>query len=98
MTMKNKTSRIRKNELSDSQKKSMKARIITGIIGLLILVPAIFIGNWVYFGLMTVVMGIACYEILGCANKRNVPINFLITLEKEFPEKPPFVECLTNVN
>lgn len=31
-------------------------------------------------------------------NKRDNSINFLITLDKEYPAKPPMVFCLTDVN
>ena len=30
-------------------------------------------------------------------NKRDINITFLITLDKEFPAKPPMVFCLTDV-
>lgn len=62
---------LRKNELSSGAKKSMKTRIISAIIGLAIIVPAIFLGDWIYFGIITFAMGVACYEILGCTNKRT---------------------------
>jgi len=65
---------LKKNELTDAAKASMKTRIISSIVMVLILIPTILIGNWVYFGVMTVLLGFACYEILGCAHKRNVPI------------------------
>ena len=44
--------RIKKNELSSGAKKSMRTRIISAIVGLAIVVPAIFLGDWIYFGVM----------------------------------------------
>lgn len=64
--------RIQANELSGSAKKSMLTRIISAIVGLAIVVPAIFIGDWIYFGVVSVALVFACYEVLGCTNKRTV--------------------------
>ena len=64
--------RIKKNELSSGAKKSMRTRIISAIVGLAIVVPAIFLGDWIYFAVITFAMVIACYEILGCTNKRTI--------------------------
>ena len=40
---------IHKNELTDGAKKSMRTRIISAIVGLGIIVPALFLGDWIYF-------------------------------------------------
>ena len=68
----NRRPRIQANELSGSAKKSMLTRIISAIVGLAIVVPAIFIGDWIYFGVVSVALVFACYEVLGCTNKRTV--------------------------
>ena len=65
------------NELSKGTKKSMVTRIISAIVGLAIVVPAIFLGDWIYFGLITLALMFACYEILGCTNKRTVVTVFV---------------------
>ncbi len=64
--------RLRKNELSSGAKKSMRTRIISAAVGLAIIIPAIFLGDWIYFGLVSFALLIACYEILGCTNKRTL--------------------------
>ena len=63
---------FKKNELSSGAKKSMLTRIISAIVGLIIVVPAIFLGDWIYFAVITFALGVACYEILGCTNRRTV--------------------------
>ena len=68
----NKHHRIEKNELSSSAKKSMVVRIISAVVGIAILVPCIFLGDWFYFALLTFALIIACYEVLGCTNKRTI--------------------------
>ena len=64
--------KIQPNELSGSAKKSMVTRIISAIVGIAIIVPAIFIGDWIYFGILSAALLFACYEVLGCTNKRTV--------------------------
>lgn len=65
------------NTLSKSAKSSMLTRIISAIVIVLVMVPSIFLGDWIYFGLITILLGIACWEILGCTRKRTF-IVFLI--------------------
>ena len=65
------------NHLSSGAKHSMKTRIISAIVMLIVVVPALFLGDWIYFGLMTIALGIACWEILGCAKKR-LPAIFIV--------------------
>ena len=60
------------NELSKSAKKSMVTRILSAIIGLAIIVPAIVLGQWIYFAVISFALLIACYEVLGCTNKRTI--------------------------
>ena len=71
---KSKAPLIKTNTLDKNAKHSMLVRIISAVVGLIIVIPSIFIGNWVYFGLLGVALGFACYEILGCAQKRTVPL------------------------
>lgn len=63
---------LERNELSESSKKSMVTRIISSIVGLAVLIPCLVLGDWFYFVLITLAMGIACWEILGVAKKRTV--------------------------
>ena len=71
-----------KNEkrLSESTKSSMRTRIISAIVIVLLLVPSIFLGDWVFFGLFSFLLAVACYEILGCAGKRKVIIYIIYFL------------------
>ena len=59
------------NTLSSSAKSSMAKRIASAAVGLAILIPSIFLGDWIYFGLLAFALAVACWEILGCANKRT---------------------------
>lgn len=65
------------NELTESAKKSMKARIISAVVMVALVVPALILGDWIYLMVMTLVIAVACYEILGCAGKRTITIYFI---------------------
>lgn len=68
------------NELSGSAKKSMATRAISAVVLVALVVPSIFLGDWIYFGLMSFALASACYEILGCAGKRTIPIYIIYLL------------------
>lgn len=52
------------NTLNESTKVSMRTRIITAFVGLLILIPCIFVGDWLFYGLVVIALAVAVYEIL----------------------------------
>ena len=64
--------RLEANELSSGAKKSMATRLISAAVGLAIVVPAIVLGQWIYFIVISVALLIACYEVLGCTSKRTI--------------------------
>lgn len=68
---------LERNELSSGAKKSMLTRIISAVVGLLIVVPAIFLGDWIYFAVISLALIIACYEVLGCTSKRTIVTVFV---------------------
>ena len=65
------------NQLSSGIKHSMKMRILSAIVMVIVIIPAIFLGDWIYFALMTFALAVACWEILGCAHKR-LPVIFVV--------------------
>ena len=73
------------NTLSKSAKSSMVTRILSAIGIVAVMVPAVFLGDWIYFGVMSILLGIACWEILGCIQKRTFVI-FII-----------FDKCFNNI-
>lgn len=82
MTKKNNVSKVdnEKHGLSSSTKKSMIVRIISAIVMVVLVVPTVFLGDWIYFGIATVLLAVACYEILGCAGKRTILIYIIYLL------------------
>lgn len=61
----------RVNTLNKSAKSSMLTRIISAIVMVIVVVPAVMLGDWIYFGLTSFMLAIACWEILGCCQKRT---------------------------
>ena len=59
------------NVLNQKAKKSMVTRLISAAVALILCVPALFLGDWFFFSLITFALAVACWEILGCVHKRT---------------------------
>lgn len=68
------------NELSKETKASMKTRIISAIVGAIIVVPLLFLGDFFIFGLVGVAVIIATYEIVHCAKKKYNPALYIVAI------------------
>lgn len=65
---------IKHNELNKSTRSTMKTRIITAVIGLSIIIPFIFLGDWFYAALVAFLSVVSTIEIIRCLKvKRSVP-------------------------
>ena len=60
---------IKPNEITEATKTSMKTRIITGIVGLCIIVPMIILGDWFFAALVLALTIIGFYETVNCGKK-----------------------------
>ena len=58
------------NKISDEAKVALRVRVISAIIGLLIIIPCIILGDWLFFVLIGFITAIAGYEIVACAKKK----------------------------
>lgn len=67
--MKHNTTELKLNEISDATKKSLKTRVISAIVGLIIVLPSFFLGDWLFFALILFVTVVAMYEIVNCGKK-----------------------------
>ena len=45
-----KMAKIEPNHISEGTKKSLRTRVISAAVGLVIVLPIIFMGDWVFFG------------------------------------------------
>lgn len=58
------------NKINDEAKVALKTRIISAIVGLAVVIPAVIMGDWIFFALMIAIIGIASWEIVHCAKKK----------------------------
>lgn len=63
--------KIEVNELSESTKASLRTRVISALVGVAIILPCILFGDWFFFALILVAVGVATYEIIICAKPRH---------------------------
>ena len=61
---------IQINKISESTKKSFKTRVISAIVGIAIIVPAIVLGDWAFFVVIVAALGIGVVELIKCAKTK----------------------------
>ena len=64
--------KIKHNSLSESAKKSLVTRIITGIVLVLVTVPCVVLGGWWFFFFSLVVTIMSAFEIVKASNVRGL--------------------------
>lgn len=62
--MKNKM--IQPNEINSATKSSMRTRIIAALVGLVVVLPPFFLGDWFFLALILAITVIAMWEIVHC--------------------------------
>ena len=74
-----KKTEIKPNEITKVTKVSMRTRIITAIVGITVIVPFIFLGDWFYAALVAFLSVVSTLEIIRCIKiKRSV--NYMVGL------------------
>lgn len=69
------------NEVTPEIKKSLKTRIITSIVGVAIVLPCLFFGDWSYLVLILVAGAIGAWELVHCAKRKyNVTLYIVAIL------------------
>lgn len=71
---------LQPNELSTETKHSMKTRIISALVGVVIVVPLLLLGDFFIFGLVGVATIIGTYEIVHCAKKKYNPALYIVAI------------------
>ena len=66
----NKPPHLEVNTLDEGKKKSMKSRVIVGIILALTGLPSLFLGWWVFFVFISIFLCVAIYEIITVRRKK----------------------------
>jgi len=75
--MKNNKEIIQPNELTQETKASMKTRIISAIIALVVAVPTILVGDIFFFIGAVFILLVSTYEIIHCAKKKYNPALYI---------------------
>ena len=64
-----KMAKIEPNRIGEETKKSLRVRIISAIVGLAIVLPIIFVGDWVFFALAVFGTVVGTIEIVKCCKR-----------------------------
>ncbi len=78
--MRKRNNTIQPNEISESTKASLKTRVISAIVGLIIIIPAIVIGDWYFFAIVAFCTFVANFEIVKCAKKKYSVWLYIVTI------------------
>ena len=68
------------NELSQEAKASMRTRIISAVVGIVIAVPLLFLGDFFFFALIGFITIVGTYEIVHCAKKKYNPALYIVAI------------------
>ena len=63
---------IHHNELSNDAKKSMKSRVLVGVIMFITLVPLFILGDYFFFALILFICGVSTYEIIKAPQNETI--------------------------
>ena len=66
------------NELSNATVVSMRTRIITALVAIAIVLPAVIFGDWVLFGVISLACGFGVIEIIRCAKMKYSKALYII--------------------
>ena len=66
------------NELTKETKASMKVRIISAIVGTIIVIPIILVGDLFIFATVAFVLLVSTYEIIHCAKRKYNPALYIV--------------------
>ena len=69
---------LQPNELNEEQKASMKTRIISAIVGVIVAVPLIVMGDFFFFAFIAFLLFASTWEIIHCAKKKyNIALDIV---------------------
>lgn len=68
------------NDVTPEIKKSLRTRIITSIVGVAIVLPCIFFGDYAFLILVLAAVGVGGYELVRCAKKKYNPALYILSI------------------
>ena len=66
------------NELSNATVVSMRTRIITALVAIAVVLPAVIVGDWAIFGIVSLACGLGVLEIIRCAKMKYSKALYII--------------------
>ena len=78
--MRNNKEVITPNELTPETKASMKTRIISAIVGGIIVIPLLILGDYFIFALIAFFTIVGTYEVVHCAKKHYNPALYIVAI------------------
>lgn len=70
---------IKTNVITQEQQTSMWVRIVTGVVAAILVLPPVFLGEWYFFALSVIFVGLASWELARSAKKKYNPLLYIIT-------------------
>lgn len=71
--MRKKKHLLQANEISESTGRNMKTRVISGLVLLVVCLPALFVGSWFFFGIIALFAGISIFEVIRVPRNKKIP-------------------------
>jgi phosphatidate cytidylyltransferase len=71
---------LQPNEITQEQKVSLRTRIISAIVAIVIVVPLIFIGNIPFFAMVIILGGVGAWEIVHAAKTKYNPLLYIVAI------------------
>ena len=71
---------IRPNEISEGTKASMRTRIISALIALVIVLPLFFLGDWFFLALILFFSVVGLWEAVHCGKKEGSFLLYFVTI------------------
>ncbi len=71
---------LQPNEITQTQKKSIKTRLLAAVFVILATVPLIILGDWFFFFLVFEFTVISAYEIIHCAKRKYNPALYIVAI------------------
>ena len=68
------------NEINESTKKSLKTRVISALVGLVVIIPPIILGDWFMVALVLAVVIIGLFEMIHCGKKEGSFWLYFVTI------------------
>lgn len=75
-----KSKELTPNTLSEKTKHSLKIRLIAGLIATAIIIPPIFLGDWIFFAFICAIVFMSFFELVDCGKRQYSLWLYIVTI------------------